>query len=113
MHFSFTTVALLVAAVFSVSNAAVIPRANANAGVAARYYADGVYPRETSTEVPNVARADVVGRDEVDNRHHPRDFLAKRAGAPGQTGEPKVKRSLRVVNRRVHARDFGVGRVTV
>jgi hypothetical protein len=113
MRFSFATVALLFAA-FSASNAAVVPRANVNAGLAARYYADSVYPRETFTEVPNVARTGVVGENRVDTRYHPRDFLAKRAEAGRtETEEHKAKRSLRVLNRRVHARDFRVGRVTV
>ncbi|KAF8224155.1 hypothetical protein L208DRAFT_498652 [Tricholoma matsutake] len=109
MHFSFTIIGL-VAAVASVSNAAVIPRANVNAGLAARYYANGVFPRESHPEVPGVARA-------VEDGVYARDFQEKRAGAPElatvDPREPIVKRSPQVVNRRLHARDFRVGRVTV
>jgi len=109
----FSIVAFLVASIASISNAAVIPRANVNAGLAARYYADGVYPRETFEEVSNVARENVVETSET-RRIHSRDFHAKRAGAPEpEKSETHVKRAPRIVNRRVHPRDFRVGRVTV
>ena len=87
MQFSFIIVTL-VAVVASVSNAAVIPRANVNAGLAARYYANGVYPRE---EVAGVARA--------------AEDITKRSAAPETV--PRIE------NRRIHARDFRTRRVIV
>jgi hypothetical protein len=109
MHFSFTIVAL-VAALASVSNAAIIPRANVNAGLAARYYANGIYAREPLAEVPNVERA----AEDGSQRNHARDFHVKRAAdVEPATAESMVKRAPQVVNRRLHARDFRVGRVIV
>lgn len=87
MQFSFTIVALI-AAVASVSSAAVIPRANVNAGLAARYYANVVYPRESVADVAGTARA-------------VEDLTKRSAGTP------------RIENRRVHARDFRTARVIV
>lgn len=105
MQFSFTIVALVAA----IANAAVIPRANVNAGLAARYYTNGVFPRESVAEVAGVARA----IEEVTKRNHPRDFHVKRAGAEDPTREPKVRRATQVLNRRLHARDFRKGRVII
>jgi len=94
MQFSLTIVTV-VAAVASVSNAAVIPRANVNAGLAARYYANGVYSRDSVVE-----DAGIVARA-VD------DITKRAATADPAAGAP------RIVRRRIHARDFRQGRVIV
>lgn len=104
MQLSFTIVAF-VAAAASVTNAAVIPRANVNAGLSARYYTNELFPREPFAEVPGVAPR-AIENDEPRNRA--RDYLFKRTPEPAE-----AKVAPRFENRRVHARDFRVGRVAV
>ncbi|KAG6831501.1 hypothetical protein H0H92_009769 [Tricholoma furcatifolium] len=65
MQFSFTATAVVVLAVSAFSGAAVVPRANHDHGLEARYYRGGHFARE----IPAVPDVKVVQR-----RMHPRDF---------------------------------------
>ena len=115
MRFSLTAISLL-AATAALSEAAIIPRADVNAGLHARYYVDRLFPRHLSREAAaHVERANVpeepnTKRDIVpDARMHPRDLRVTRdTGVEGD----KVKRNLKVMNRRLHARDFRLSRAT-
>jgi len=70
MRFSFTAASVVVLVATAFTGAAVIPRANVDVGLEARYYGGGIYARE----IPAAPAPKVVNR-----RVHARDFRMTRS----------------------------------